>query len=728
MRTCSLAPIVFVLAAAAGVAGPDDAIAPTGAVKLADAVTPIIDLRQRAIDEMQAHPPVRIRGVVTWQAKRAMVIVQDETSAIFCFLHSDVAGDEPIEGGLDAAIVPGTEVEIEGTGDWGGFGPRVRITKARPLGPAPLPEPRVVDPTLAAQGAHDVEFVRFQGVVLGWRAIGDEMELLLEAGGRSCSVFCSAAAVPADPERLIDAVVTVDGVVFPRSNTRGECLEIYLVSVPTGGVRVVAPAPEMPFESPRVALQSIARFTARQRPGRIVQTEGTVIHAVPGEAIFLQDGAGGIVVKTDSREPVTAGDRVAVAGFPDFSGPVAGLKHAQVRRLASGPAPEPRAIAPAEIVAVNMRSHATRTIAEPGDFVGCLVRHPATLVEVRPTEAGGELLLRAGDALVTARLRRNDFGRLAALAAGSELDVTGIVEPGWSRDPRAPPDRIGLLVRSAADVRLLRPASWWTPRRLLVTLGAVAGILVAAVIWALTLRHEVGVQARRLARAIERRREAAIEFRAAVAERNRLANNLHDTLLQGLAGAVLQLDACRYAIAGGRPEVAEGQIEKSKRMVQHAANDLRNSVWALRVAPLEGRTLGESLEIVAGHLTVGDAPRIAVRAEGGLPPLPEFVSGNLLLVAQEAIRNALHHAACERIDVEAAWNPRDRVVSLTVRDDGRGFDPAAAAGTDRGHFGLQVMRERIAGIGGTLAIDTAPGRGTTVTAMCKVGEATPADA
>ncbi len=236
------------------------------------------------------------------------------------------------------------------------------------------------------------------------------------------------------------------------------------------------------------------------------------------------------------------------------------------------------------------------------------------------------------------------------------------------------------------------------------------------------------MQARRLARAIERRREAAIEFRAAVAERNRLANNLHDTLLQGLAGAVLQLDACRYAIAGGRPEAAEGQIEKSKRMVQHAANDLRNSVWALRVTPLEGRTLGESLEIVAGHLATGDAPRIAVRAAAGLPPLPEFVSGNLLLVAQEAIRNAVHHAACGRIDVEAAWNASDRVVTLTVRDDGRGFDPEAAAGTDRGHFGLQVMRERMAGIGGSLAIDTAPDRGTTVTASCKVGEAMPADA
>ena len=696
----------------------------TGAARADATVTPIADLRTRSVDEMQARPPVTIRGVTTWQAKHAMIIVQDETSAMFCYLPRSDASDEPAEGGLDAAIRPGMQVEIEGTGDWGGFGPRVRIARIRPLGPKPLPEPKVVDPVQAAEGAHDVEFVRLRGVVVGWRAHkNSDVELILEAGGRPCSAFCTADAAPADPAGLVDAVVTVDGAVFPRTNTRGECLEIYLVSVPADGVRVVEPAAAAPFDAPHVGLEAIARFKPRERPGRLVQTEGTVIHAVPGETIHLQDGAGGIVVKTDSREPVAAGDRVAVAGFPDFSGPVAGLKHALVRRIGSGPAPEPRSIAPDAIVAANMQAHSVRKIAAPGDFVGCLVRHPATLVEARSTETGGELLLRAGESLVTARVRGADFPRLAWLAPGSELEVTGIVEPGWSREPQAVPDRIGLLVRSAADVRLVRAPPWWTPRRLLVALTAVAGVLLAAVAWAFTLKREVAVQTERAAGEIEKRREAAIEFRAALAERNRLANNLHDTLLQGLAGAVLQLDASRYALAAGGREGAEGLLEKSKRMVQHAANDLRNSVWALRVAPLEGRTLGESLEIMAGHIAAGPEPRITVRTSSAMPDLPEFVAGNLLLVAQEAIRNAVHHAGCRAIDVAVASDAAGESVVLTVRDDGRGFDPAAVAGTAQGHFGLQVMRERMEGIGGTLTIDAAPGRGTAVTASVSLGDA-----
>jgi signal transduction histidine kinase len=134
------------------------------------------------------------------------------------------------------------------------------------------------------------------------------------------------------------------------------------------------------------------------------------------------------------------------------------------------------------------------------------------------------------------------------------------------------------------------------------------------------------------------------------------------------------------------------------------------------VAPLEGRTFGESLETMAAHVAVGDTPRITVRAAETVCDLPEFVAGNLLLVAQEAIRNAVHHAESETVHVRVESDAATGIVTLTVRDDGRGFDPAAAAGVAQGHFGLQVMRERMEGIGGTLAIESAAGRGTTITA------------
>jgi signal transduction histidine kinase len=95
--------------------------------------------------------------------------------------------------------------------------------------------------------------------------------------------------------------------------------------------------------------------------------------------------------------------------------------------------------------------------------------------------------------------------------------------------------------------------------------------------------------------------------------------------------------------------------------------------------------------------------------------LPNFVAGNLLLVAQEAISNAIRHAAATAIDVDVAF-AADGGLTLVVRDDGRGFVPGTEAGPAQGHFGLQGMRERIERLGGTFTVETAPGAGTTVTA------------
>jgi len=700
-----------------GIAAAILAAGPARAADPPESLMPIADVKGLAPQELLGRPTIRVRGVVTWRAGE-QIVVQDETTAIYC--HRPPWQDQAPP--LDPEIGPGTEVEVAGVGERGGFGPRLRIETVRVIGPGAVPEPRDVDPVTASEGANDTEFVRLTGVVLGSKLEQSTVRLLMEAGGRTFTAAFHRKSLPCDPADLIDAVVTVAGIAWPRSNTRGECTGLDLSCYSADRFQLVEKPPSRPFESPRVDIDSIARYASLLRPGRIIQTEGTLIHAIPGEAIYLQDGRSGITVTCDSTEPFMPGDRVAVAGFPDRSGPVVGLKNALVRKLGAGPAPAPLAITPEAIVQANLAGWKSRTMLETGDSIGCLLRFPATLVEARRTEAGGEMLVRAGERIVTAKLPVRDLPQLMRLLPESELDVTGIVTADWGQAWNEPPDRIGLLVRSVDDVVVVRPPSWWTPRRLLVALATVGAVLAGSVAWAVALRRQVALQVARLASEIEKRREAAIGFRAALAERSRLANNLHDTLLQGLAGAVLQLDSCRFAIQGGRADAAESQLEKSKRMVQHAANDLRNSVWALRVAPLEGRTFGESLATMADHIAPADTPRIAVHAPKTMDDLPEFVAGNLLLVAQEAIRNAVNHAECATVDIGLVGDPATRMVTLTVRDDGSGFDPAAAAGTAQGHFGLVVMQERMEGIGGRLAIASIPGRGTTVTATISLAE------
>src|SRR6185436_20958328 len=111
---------------------------------------------------------------------------------------------------------------------------------------------------------------------------------------------------------------------------------------------------------------------------------------------------------------------------------------------------------------------------------------------------------------------------------------------------------------------------------------------------------------------------------------------------------------------------------------------------------------------------LGGARGVAVRptVAGSAVPLPQHVCRELLLITQEAITNALEHAAPTRIDVHLDHQPR--AVTLSIRDDGQGFDPAAAPGPDAGHFGLQGMRERASALG-TFTVESRPGGGTRIT-------------
>jgi signal transduction histidine kinase len=104
-----------------------------------------------------------------------------------------------------------------------------------------------------------------------------------------------------------------------------------------------------------------------------------------------------------------------------------------------------------------------------------------------------------------------------------------------------------------------------------------------------------------------------------------------------------------------------------------------------------------------------------VTAVGPPRPVSEPVARQLLFVVQEAVLNAVHHGQPRRVDVTVAFAADGSAVEIAVRDDGLGFVPGSQPGPESAHFGIQGMRERAEMLGGTLAIESAPGRGTTVT-------------
>lgn len=681
------------------------------------AVRTIAEVKSLPADTVASGTAVRIRGVVT-RSRPGSMFVQDDTAGIY--VNVALAHDRGLwpDARLAEPVAYGDEVEIDGVLDRGGFSPPVLPRTVRVLGPGVAPRPRPVEPGRFFRGADDGDLVEATGVVQNVINMGPVWRLTLHAAGNTLLADVAKSAIASDATSLVDGVVRVAGPAASVFTTRGEFIMPRVTVDRPEWLTVVEPARPDPFEAPLVPLDGLARFRHEPVAGHRVCTEGVVVHALPGRAIHLQDGARGIRVQTSSEEAVRPGDRVEVAGFVDHSSGVAGLVNAVIRRLDGGPPPEPIAMSPAEILDINRRAGVTALMATPGDYEGCLVRFSATLVELQRTTAGGLLVLDAAGTVVSATTDEATLTALGDIRAGSELAVTGITRLQWAFDPVAWPPRtvegITILVRSPSDVAVVRAASWWTPRRLAALAGAVAALLAAAITWVWLLRRQVARQARALAAEMQSRHDAQVEFDAALRERNRLAANLHDTVLQTVTGIGFQLQACRSVGADGRHGTAD-HARIAERMVDHAIRQLRGTVWALHELPPVGQPLPEAARALAERMAEEHGAPIHFEVEGTAVPPADEVAGTLLLVAREAIHNAVRHAAAGAIEFRLHHGPGD-TVSVIVRDDGRGFEPARHPGPSQGHFGIEAMVDRMQRIGGTLRIDSRPGAGTTVTA------------
>ena len=206
------------------------------------------------------------------------------------------------------------------------------------------------------------------------------------------------------------------------------------------------------------------------------------------------------------------------------------------------------------------------------------------------------------------------------------------------------------------------------------------------------------------ARLYEQTRELSI-----VAERNRLALDLHDAVSQKLFGLVLSAEAAA-TLLDRDPAAAREQVSKLATLAQEALDELRSLVFELRPPDLEKDGLGGAL---SKHVELlrrlgRDEVELVVGTE---PPADPVRDRELLRIAQEALQNALRHADATRIVVRL--DADDGRVLLSVEDDGVGFDPRA---TDaRSHrLGLTSMEERATRAGGRLEIRSARGEGTTV--------------
>jgi signal transduction histidine kinase len=237
----------------------------------------------------------------------------------------------------------------------------------------------------------------------------------------------------------------------------------------------------------------------------------------------------------------------------------------------------------------------------------------------------------------------------------------------------------------------------------------------------ITMEENAGLQAQLLNQA----REAGIQD-----ERQRMAGEIHDTLAQGLAGIITQLEAAEQA--GGSDSVTRRHLNAAASLARESLSEARRSVQALQPEPLESARLPDALAEVADRWSTRTGVTTQVTTTGMARPMRPEIEVTLLRTAQEALANVAKHADASRVGLTLSY--MEDLVTLDVRDDGIGFAPFVPIGavtTDRldggvpatssgptatGGFGLTAMRQRVMGVSGVLEIESEPGGGTAVSA------------
>jgi signal transduction histidine kinase/ligand-binding sensor domain-containing protein len=215
-------------------------------------------------------------------------------------------------------------------------------------------------------------------------------------------------------------------------------------------------------------------------------------------------------------------------------------------------------------------------------------------------------------------------------------------------------------------------------------------------------------------RQVTRTFELGLETR--VAERTRIARELHDTLLQSFQGLLLRFQTASRLLPT-RPTEAKEVLESTMDQAEQALADGRDAVEGLRPSAVESYDLAEAVKRVGEELA-GDPARdrfipLTLRVEGTPQELQPIVRDEIYRIAGEALRNAYRHSGATNIEVELQYDARQ--FELRVRDDGKGIDSKFLGEAGRGkHFGLTGMRERAAMIGGKLTLWTSADSGTEI--------------
>jgi len=649
----------------------------------------VAEVRNLTATEAQEHRTVRLRGVVTFFDEGLFSrFIQDETSGVYLY-----------ESALPVPLLPGQEVEVEGTTSSGEYAPIVVPKEIRVVGQGPLPEPRRVGYEEMASGQEDSQFVEITGVVRSVELQTNQYYLIeIATGGGRLSVY--ARNLPVDRvDALPDSTVRVRGVCSTQFNHRRQLFAIRLMVPLPEDLVIETPAPKEPYDITPRPIGSLLQFTPQESFGRRVKVAGTVIYFEPGKEIFLQEEDQGVEVQTRSSEPLALGDRVEALGFVSQGDYTPVLQDAICRKLAAGPPLSPVRVTPDE--ALN------------GKYDCQLIQVTARVLDRAMHGTDRYLVLQEGNFIFQAflgELAGDD--PLSRLENGSRVAVTGVcqIEPGaWLAGESWRAKAFRLRLRSMADVELVQAPPWWTLRRVLGVAIAVSVAALAALAWVVVLRRQVAERGRELEIQIQER-QLAERRREIEQERTRVAQDLHDEL-----GATLTEVSMLGSLVNTPSipsEIREAHLEKLVHVSRAVVATLDEIVWAVNPTYDSVASLASYYSLFAQRFLnlAGMACRLNVAETFPVAPLDSRLRHGVFLAFKEALNNAVRHSGATQVHIE--MNVTAHVLRLLIADNGRGFDLKLR---EPGSDGLAGMRDRMARLGGRCEITSELNRGTTVT-------------
>lgn len=208
-----------------------------------------------------------------------------------------------------------------------------------------------------------------------------------------------------------------------------------------------------------------------------------------------------------------------------------------------------------------------------------------------------------------------------------------------------------------------------------------------------------------------RSRQVRRQLAVVLSERIRLSREIHDTLLQGMVGVALRLDVLSGDLEPGATGTRAALVRTRKQLEEYI-REARQAIWTMRAPALQRDDLVTALQALGEHASAGHV-RFVLRVTGRPRPCDAKVETQVLRIAREAVTNVVRHANAQLVDVHVDF--ADQWLRLRVTDDGHGFDPAALKRVGA-HFGVAVMQERAAEVGGRCVVESVPGAGAQVVA------------